>query len=193
MASCGFDADVIECLHANRQGNIRHWDYAKPIWRTMRRYRYPELRLSYDGGPSADAAPALTARWAFAFNLPCYAFGIPLATAANGQDGYFDLCALHKGSTLRGLWYLANVLLRRHERLPDCTTARVRRLRIESDARVPYQLDGDPGGVLPLVIEIVPSRVTLLAPVLQRVTSKEREQQATGETDLFVPASAATG
>jgi diacylglycerol kinase family enzyme len=35
-------------------------------------------------------------------------------------------------------------------------------LRIESDDAVPYQLDGDPGGVLPVEITILPQRVRLL-------------------------------
>ena len=37
-------------------------------------------------------------------------------------------------------------------------------IRIESDVDVPYQMDGDPGGVLPVEIEVLPQRVTLVAP-----------------------------
>ena len=46
----------------------------------------------------------------------------------------------------------------------DCKTCMASRLRIESDEPVPYQLDGDPGGMLPLDIEIIPQRLTLVAP-----------------------------
>jgi diacylglycerol kinase family enzyme len=189
MASCGFDADVIQRLHANRQGNIRHWNYAKPIWQSIRRYAYPELRVSCDP-PVPQAEKGISARWAFVFNLPCYAFGIPLAPAADGGDGSFDLCALGRGSTACGLWYLANVLLRRHHRLADCCTARVRRVRIESDGRVPYQLDGDPGGELPLEIEMVPARATFLAPMKQRVPVQEAAALEAARAEL-APASAA--
>jgi len=62
------------------------------------------------------------------------------------------------------LRYATAVYLRRHHRLADCTITRVRRLRIESDEEVPYQLDGDPGGVLPVEIEVVSKRLTLLVP-----------------------------
>ena len=37
-------------------------------------------------------------------------------------------------------------------------------MRIESDGTVPYQLDGDPGGTLPLEIEMLTARVTFWAP-----------------------------
>jgi len=56
------------------------------------------------------------------------------------------------------------VCLGRHGRLTDCHVARVRRLKLVSDEPVPYQLDGDPGGELPLDIEILPGRLTILVP-----------------------------
>jgi diacylglycerol kinase family enzyme len=41
---------------------------------------------------------------------------------------------------------------------------RAKRVRIEADEPVPYNLDGDHCGYLPLEIEIVPDRLTLLVP-----------------------------
>jgi diacylglycerol kinase (ATP) len=43
----------------------------------------------------------------------------------------------------------------------------VRRVRITADVPVMYQLDGDPGGFLPLDIEILPQRLTMLVPTEQ--------------------------
>ena len=39
-----------------------------------------------------------------------------------------------------------------------------RRLRVTSEEEVPYQLDGDPGGVLPVDIETLPGRLTVVVP-----------------------------
>src|SRR5690606_8990976 len=39
MASAGFDADVVDRLHADRSGHIRHSTYIKPIWRAIRNYQ----------------------------------------------------------------------------------------------------------------------------------------------------------
>jgi diacylglycerol kinase family enzyme len=168
MVSCGFDADVIERLHLNRSGPIRHWSYAKPILQAIRSYEYPELKVYFDQEPVGAAWPqSVSARWMFLFNLPCYARGLPLAPEAGGNDGWFDLCTFQRGTLWHALRYLTATVRRRHPTLRDCFTARVRRVRVESSVRVPYQLDGDPGGVLPVDIEILPERFTLVLPVRQ--------------------------
>ncbi|MBX3414125.1 MAG: hypothetical protein KF708_15665 [Pirellulales bacterium] len=165
MASAGFDAEVVRRVHARRTGNIRHWSYVQPILAAMRNYEYPELRVYCGDSTTGSAAvDSWRARWCFAFNLPCYARGLPIAPSADGTDGRFDVCTLARGSTSRGLWYLANVMLRRHERLADCRTQRAARVRLESDGEVPYQLDGDAAGYLPLELEIIPARMRLLVP-----------------------------
>jgi diacylglycerol kinase family enzyme len=166
MVGCGFDADVVERLHSRRQGHISFWSYARPILDAIRAYEFPELRVYCDpvpGDPASHAA-SVTARWAFVVNLPCYAAGLKVAPAATGTDGALDVCTLRHGWLWHGLRYAAHVFLGRHERLPDCTKGLARHVRIESDRPVPYQLDGDPGGMLPLEIEVLPRRLTLVAP-----------------------------
>jgi diacylglycerol kinase family enzyme len=162
MASCGFDADVVARLHQQRQGHIRHWSYARPIWDAIRGYEYPPLAIHLT---TADGRQqVLQSRWFFAFNLPCYARGLPLAPEATGEDGLLDVCTFGRGSLWHGLRYLTAVTLGWHRRLGDCCTAHVARVRVESPRPVPFQLDGDPGGILPLEIEVLRGRMTLLTP-----------------------------
>jgi diacylglycerol kinase (ATP) len=47
MATCGFDADVVERLHAARRGPIRLLSYAKPIMQAIRSYQYPQMRIYF--------------------------------------------------------------------------------------------------------------------------------------------------
>jgi diacylglycerol kinase family enzyme len=162
MASCGFDADVVARLHQQRQGHIRHWSYAGPIWDALRGYHYPPLTIRLTTAEGEERV--IESRWFFAFNLPCYARGLPLAPGAQGSDGVLDVCTFSRGSLWHGLRYLTAVALHRHAMLADCCTARVRRVRVESIQPVPFQIDGDPGGVLPLEIEVLPGRMTLLGP-----------------------------
>jgi diacylglycerol kinase (ATP) len=170
MASCGFDAEVVRRLHENRAGHISHWSYFKPIWESIRSYEYPELRIYWDSDEGGGASPddnrsnPIVARFAFVFNIPRYAFGFQFTPHANGDDGLLDVCTFRRGSFRYGLWYLMNVVAGRHRRLADCSLVRVKKVRIESDAAVPYNLDGDHCGFLPLEIEIVPQRLTLLVP-----------------------------
>jgi diacylglycerol kinase (ATP) len=198
MAGVGFDAEVVRRLHTARSGNISGWAYAKPIWQSLRNYRYPELRvycaragaeedseavaggkLSAGDHAAADTTAAggnivggdgksrpwedpIICRWAFVFNISRYAAGLNFAPAASGCDGQLDLCTFQRGGLLSGLKYLAAVVRERHGNLSDCTGQRGVQFRIEADEAVPYELDGDPGGTLPLTIDIVPRRLCWL-------------------------------
>ncbi len=222
MCSCGFDAEVVRCAHASRAararagraqissqhpdeenllpgpkmvttGKFSRWSYAKPIWQSLRKYRYPAIRVSSLQRPTsrreqrlpagrtgieelvtdrlAPTTPSQTSvvRWVFALNLPCYATSLPLAPGADGTDGYLDLCAFPQGGVLPGLWYWLATLLRTPQRLhrwlTGCQRGLVCRLRLESDEPVPYQLDGDPGGWLPIELDVLPGRLGVMVPM----------------------------
>ena len=80
---------------------------------------------------------------------------------SDGSDGLLDVCGFRSG----GFWrHLAAVVLRRHQRSADWFAARRRRLRITAATEVRYQIDGDPGGWLPLDIEVLPGRLTVVVP-----------------------------
>lgn len=171
MASCGLDAEVVQQVHAHRAeqgGHIGYRSYIKPILRSLRSYRYPEIRIKLDDECDAAEAPETTpvvGRWVFALNLPRYGWGLPLAPEADAADGLLDLCAFRRGSLWHGLRYVAAAQLGGwHRRLSDCEMRRARRLRIECDEPLPYQLDGDPAGHLPIDIEVLPGRLTLVVP-----------------------------
>src|SRR5207249_3430853 len=106
----------------------------------------------------------------------CYARGLPFAPRACGTDGRLDLCTFGRGSFFSGMRYLMAVLRGRHDRLADCTLRQVTGLRVEADEPVPFQLDGDFGGYLPLDMEILPRRLTLVVPEAWRKKSMAEER-----------------
>ena len=159
MASCGFDAEVVHRVHSQRKGHIRHWSYVLPTFRAISQYRYPKLRIR-----SSDTAQPLEAKWAFIFNVPRYAMNLPIVWDADPSDGLLDLCTFRGGNLLRGLFYLIAICLRQHRGWEYSHFRRFDKIRIEADERVPYQLDGDPGGVLPLEIEVIPNFLRVLVP-----------------------------
>ncbi len=162
VAGCGFDAEVVRRVHARRRGPIGHGTYVRPIAEAIWSYKFPELQACcpQDDGTTVERR----ARWTFVFNLPCYGGGLRIAPQADGSDGLLDVCSFRGGHLWAGLKYTATILLGQHQRLADWTTWRARRLRITSEAPVPYQLDGDPGGMLPLDIRVLPGRLTLVVP-----------------------------
>jgi len=170
MAGCGLDADVVANVHRRRiagGGHITYWSYAKPILHSIRSYQYPEFRVYCDPPVNASVGEhgnGVAARWAVVCNLPRYGWGVRFSPMADPSDGLLDLCTFRRGSLWPELGFVAAAQLGCHQRLADCTSRRARRLRIEADQPVPYQLDGDPGGFLPLDVEVLPRRVTLVVP-----------------------------
>ncbi|MBP85843.1 MAG: protein BmrU [Planctomycetaceae bacterium] len=167
MVGCGFDADVVRRLHADRTGHIHHLSYAKPILDSICNYEYPELTLECTietEQMTESRVETISARWAFVANLPRYAGGLQIAPGASGHDGLLDVCTFKEGSLWNGLRYLSGVLLGQHESWEDCVATRATRVRIDAAGEAPYQLDGDPGGMLPVDIEVLPERLTLLVP-----------------------------
>jgi diacylglycerol kinase family enzyme len=165
MVGCGFDADVVRRLHQSRVGHIHHLSYIKPILEAIRKYDYPELRVyctPADAPADAELTEIITARWVFVINLPRYAGGLSFAPQASGTDGLLDVCTFKEGSLWSGLLYLGGVMLGQHEEMQDFVSLKTRRVRIEAVGPAPYQLDGDPGGDLPVEIGISPGRLTML-------------------------------
>ena len=171
MLGCGLDAAVVQRMQQRRavfdEGHISYLSYLKPILDSLRSYDYPAIRLYAEQDNWVDP---LVAKWAFILNLPNYGWGVQLAPGATPDDGLLDLCAFERGSVWAGLRYAAAAQVGVHERMPDCILQRGRRFRIESDQLVPYQLDGDPGGVLPVDVEVLPGRLTLLVPASHAAT-----------------------
>lgn len=163
MLSCGFDAEVVRRVDTARTGPIRHWSYFQPIVQSIRSYQYPELRVYCDPPSQSQQSEPMRVRWVFAFNLPCYARGLKFVPA-DATDGLFDVCTFARGSLWHGLRYLLGVMRGTHTQMSDCWVGQAARLRIEADVEVPYQLDGDFGGVLPLEVEVVPNRLALVVP-----------------------------
>lgn len=163
MAGIGFDAEVVRRMHDQRRGgHIHHLSYVKPIFEAIRNYQYPEVRLTCRDGNGQTHE--VQAKWAFVINVPRYAAGLAISPEAQADDGLLNVCTFKEGSLLRGLVYLSGIILGQHQNWNDCVTLRASEVRIESSEPVPYQLDGDPGGYLPVDIRILPKRLTLLVP-----------------------------
>lgn len=157
VASCGFDAEVVAQFAHQRTGHTSYVSWAKSIWATIWKYRYPEIRVYVD-----DAVEPMITKWAFTFNFPCYAMGLPIAPLANADDGLLDFVTFRGGGFWNGLFYLASILFRSQRGWRDIAHTTVTKVRIESDKPAPFQLDGDPGGQLPLEIEMERESLTLL-------------------------------
>jgi len=158
MASAGFDAEVIRWLHLTRRGHISRLTYLLPILRSLVSYRFPPLRVEVDGQPMESCA------WAMAFNLSRYGGGLGIEPDADGADGLLDVILFRKAGIWNGLRYVWKIARRRHLTDPSVIRLRGKSVRIESEDRVPLQIDGDLNGQLPVQLSVVPQAISLLLP-----------------------------
>ena len=159
VAGFGIDGAVVQHLDSVRTGTISHLTYIQPIVRTFRKYNYVPLRVYLD-----DSDTPLVGYQVMVVNLPAYAMRMPFAADATGDDGLFDVRVFEKGTTFQMLKYCYKVARRQHEQMPDVQCATARRVRVESDQPVFAQVDGDPAGTTPAVIEMQPATIDFVVP-----------------------------
>lgn len=186
MASCGFDAAAVEMVHRKRVAGHRGGrggfsTFLAPICRLSGTYPFPEMRVEVASDGTCEGASAgqtvpnvLNGRWVFIFNLPKYGWGLPIAPQATGTDGLLDLCMYRGGGFCKGLWYTITTQFRLHRRLADFQSLRGTSFRVTAEDPVPYQLDGDPAGYLPLEVTVAPQCLQLVVPrsMVERLMQK---------------------
>jgi diacylglycerol kinase family enzyme len=159
MASAGIDAEVVHEVHRHRRGHINRLSYVLPALGALRRYPFPAVEVEIN-----ETGERLNGSQVFLLNLPIYGPGLRIAGKARPDDGFLDLVVLQRPGRLNLLRYLGAILYRCHERLADVQYRRVKSVRLSSEQPVPVQTDGDPAGMLPLSIEVVPGAMRLLLP-----------------------------
>ncbi|TWU03090.1 diacylglycerol/lipid kinase family protein [Neorhodopirellula pilleata] len=164
MVSCGFDADVVRRLHLRRRGHIRRLSYLGPILRSIGRYRFPELVVQSIDNDHVERE--IRCGWAMVFNLPRYGGGLTIEPDALGNDGFFDVITFAGRGIASGLKYVAGIRSGRHLSDGGVQRFRSRDIRITSEQRVHYQIDGDYIGRLPIEISIRPHAIALLLPAV---------------------------
>lgn len=168
LAGCGFDAEVVRQMHSRRSGHITRWSYTLPIIRSIARYPFPQI--AWHGQCSANCVSDQSA-WIFVFNVPRYGANLKIYPDADPTDGKLDLCTFKSSGIFAGIRYLLSVWRGSHLSSGEFRHEQIRKLTIEAPLdnygqtiEVPYQLDGDPGGILPLTLELQPARLRLIVP-----------------------------
>ncbi len=100
----------------------------------------------------------------FLGNMARYALGLPVVRDARPDDGLLDLCIFSCRDRRQLIAHSLRTVLKKHIEHPDVRYARVRQVRIESAEAVPIELDGDPGGTLPLDVSIRAAAVRVRVP-----------------------------
>jgi len=159
MAGVGFDAEVTARVHASRRGAITVLNYFPAMIGVILRYRFPDLRVVADGRP-LKVRPNLV----LVSNTRCYGGPLVFALDARPDDGWLDVCLYRIPRRHAVLSLVIRLLLHRRPDPRRATFVRAREVEVTSDQEVPYQLDGDPAGVLPLSVSMKARAVPVIVP-----------------------------
>jgi diacylglycerol kinase family enzyme len=159
MASAGFDAEVVHRVHRQRHSHINRLHYLHAIGEALQTYSFPPIEVEI-----VDSGERLRGAYVFVFNMPRYGMGLPIAPEARADDGLLNLYVFQRSQVGDLIRYVAAIVMRRHEQLPDTRRRLVRQVRLWSTKPVPLQIDGDPAGGLPAAIEVAPQALQLLVP-----------------------------
>jgi diacylglycerol kinase (ATP) len=84
-----------------------------------------------------------------------YGGGIPICPDADLEDGLLEVTVVYPAGRGRLLRLLPRLYRGQHTTVPEVSTFRVRGIRLDSPAASAYA-DGDPVGMLPLRVDVVP-------------------------------------
>ncbi|MBI5093925.1 MAG: diacylglycerol kinase family lipid kinase [Candidatus Hydrogenedentes bacterium] len=157
----GPDAAVVEEVHRARGRSLSYASYVRPALRVLLGYRFPAIRVEIDGSAVCEDA-----NYVVVGNCRYSAGVFPVTPLARIDDGLLDVCVVRNLSLLR----LAALALATHR--PGFSTrrgvmyAKGREIVLSSSdgRRVPFQVDGDPGGELPLSLCVETSAFRMVAP-----------------------------
>lgn len=158
VTGVGFDGLAVKDVEEHRRGPITKLSYVSAVLRTLGAYRPPRLRVELDDR-------RLPGEYGLVMigNTQHYGGILHLAEETRIDDGRFEVYLFPEGTRLELFRALVRGVFRR---LPGgaVTMHQARRVRVESDEPVPYQVDGDLGGTTPVELEVAPNQYRLVIP-----------------------------
>ena len=156
--ACGFDAAVATYAYAHPMPFTGLPAYLYALLRVLQYYRSPSMRL--EGEQVEHDGPFFLATLA---NYHAYGGGWQIAPAARINDGLLDLCLMQPISRWTALRLLPRVLRGTHEDHPAVSFHQSRWFSIEGDQALPLYADGEPVGMTPARVEVVPDALQVIA------------------------------
>ncbi len=157
FAGAGLDGEVGRKVCEARKGHLRVMSYVLPLLRTMITYHFPGFRVDMDGETVEEKATFVEVS-----NVSTYGGPIRLVPGAQADDGMLDVLIMNTWRRTRIAGYLVQSCLAKGIHGRNVRLLRGREITLTSEGRVPYQVDGDFAGYLPLYVRVLPRSVCVL-------------------------------
>ncbi|MFC7475522.1 diacylglycerol/lipid kinase family protein [Dankookia sp. GCM10030260] len=156
MLGAGFDAQVVARLDLRLKRRLGRGAYVLQGLRELGRYRFPRFAAVLDE-ETLEVTSAIVSKGRL------YAGRHLLAPAARPGEAGFQVALFRSAGPLRAALYGAALPLDLLPRLPGVELRWARRVELRG-AAVPIQADGDPAGLLPVVVEDAPGPLAVMLP-----------------------------
>jgi diacylglycerol kinase (ATP) len=159
VAGVGIDARIFPMAEEIKSGS---WHRIAAALRTLRYFRPRKLRIELADGQRIITRPLM----ALVSNLPYFGVGFAIAPGARADSGDLTLSLFQNFTKLELLQYFAGIAYGRIVQEPRVQTYTSPRIRIATTARPPIrvQTDGQVVGMTPLVCEVQPGALSVVAP-----------------------------
>ena len=167
MLSAGPDAVVLDRLDTGLKLKGGKLGIAAQAVRELGR-RLPRLRVR--SGPWEESGG-----WAIVGNIRCYGGPYHATPGADPFSPQLEVVVQRRAGWLAAAPFFFSIPLGRHLKRRDVVRRTVDRLRLEPEdpgRRVPYQIDGDPAGELPVEVSVAPEVLWVRLPVAGGTTTR---------------------
>jgi diacylglycerol kinase (ATP) len=160
MAGVGFDAWVVHEMDRIRQGPITMADYLVPAVRAVTEYAFPTLTVTVDGRRVFDREQGVC----LVGNIAEYGTGFPILPLAKPDDQLLDVCVMPCSSRGDLIKLFLQTLTQEHIHQEGVIYVKGKKVSIDSPRPVPVQVDGEPAGMTPISIDLLPGRIPFIVP-----------------------------
>lgn len=154
FAGIGFDAQVVEAVDMQAKETLGSMAYVAAAFGAAWKHRdlVPRVRLTVDGRTAEHEF------WLILIgNIPMYGGQLRLTPRACPRDGLLDVCVFQRTDMPGSLRQWMAAAMGAHAELPDVAYYLGREITVETEPAIPYQVDGDSGGLTPCTVQVVPA------------------------------------
>jgi len=160
MLGIGYDVSTIEVMWPQLKRLTGQVAYTLAGFQAFVMHRAVRMRIEIDGTRMRRLVYFLVVA-----NTRLYGMAsTTVAEHADVRDGLFDVVIIRARAWYHVIVSMLRIFFRIKSPFEKVETIRGREVTIRSARKVKYQLDGDPAGVLPVKVAIVPQALRVIAP-----------------------------
>lgn len=157
LAGIGLDAQVVEKTDWKAKKALGPLSYLLTATQIVAQ-KPPRLHVTSDRHGAVEGSFVLVG------NGRLYGGPFSIFTEADIEDGLLDVCVFQQMNYLALVRYMRGVLFGSHVRFTDVKYFKARHLRVESEEKVPVEVDGELLGHLPCEFSVSPRKLKVIVP-----------------------------